>query len=295
MGAIEILLQILMNSIFMGGIYAMMGIGLTLIWGVMNFMNFSTGQMVMVAMYVALVAVTLLGIDPLIAVIISTIVLGGLGLLIYKVVIDRIVMEISPLYQVVVTLAIGLILQMTIHTIFGPTIQGIPQTAGSMKFLTKVFQIGVFRLTLVRIMPLPLALTLTIILHLFLTRTLQGLAIRGVSQDMSVGMIMGIDVRRTFFVSWGLGLSFIGLAGGTLMLFQPTHPTVGEPFGLLAMFLVTLGGSGNYIGTFIAAMIVSVVEALSGLYVSMAMKQVVYLILFILILVIRPKGLIPTK
>lgn len=293
--AADIVLQILINGIFLGGIYAMAGIGLTLIWGVMNFMNFATGQMVMTGMYVTLIAAVWFGLDPLLGIVFAVLVLGAMGLFIEKFIVERLINAPSVMYQIVVTLSIGLILENIFYTVFGVELVNIPNKLGSMNILTQTVQLSIFRLTPARMLSLPAAIALTILLHLFLTRTRVGLAVRAVSQNMSAGKLMGINVKRIFFLAWGLGVSFMGLAGGLLMLTQAAYPQVGAPFGLVAMFIVTLGGSGSYLGTFISAMLVASIESVGGYYLGTAIKQILYLVMFIAVLLFRPRGLIPTK
>ena len=290
----EIELQVLLNGIMMGGIYAMAAIGITLIWGVMNFINFASGQMVMIGMYVTLAMVFALNVDPLLGIVISIIVLFFFGLLVEKSVIEPIIA--SPrLYQIVVSIAIGLILENLAFTIWGAEIITMPKKIGSMNYLSQTFEIGFLRISPARMLSLPSAIILTVVLHYFLTRTRIGLGVRGVAQNPYAAMLLGIDVRRAYFLTWGLGSCFMGLAGGLLMLFQPAYIGVGWEFILISFIAVTLGGAGSYIGTFIGSMIMGVVEALSGFFWIPAIRQVVYLSLFIVILFVRPKGLFPTK
>jgi len=291
---VNIILQVIVNGLLMGGIYAMAAIGLTMIWGVMNFINFASGQMTMFGMYITLILSIGMNLDPLAAVMTTVIITFIMGLFIEKIVIEPIVL--SPrLYQVVVSIAMGLILEYLAFMIWGAEIKSMPKNLGSMKFLSKVMDFGLLRVSPARFIPLPAAIILTISLHYFLTRTRLGLGIRGVAQNTTAAYLMGIDVRRTYTLTWGLGVSFMGLSGGFLMLFQPAYPAVGLEFILISFIAVTLGGAGSYVGTFIGAVVMGVVEALSGFFLFPALRQVVYLSLFMIMLFIRPTGLFPTK
>jgi len=287
------LLQILLNGLLIGGIYAMASIGVTLIWGVMNFINFASGQTVMLGMYVTLVTTTALGIDPLIGVIASTILLFPLGLLIEKSIISPIIS--SPrLYQLVVSLALGLMIENVALMLWGGEIMLMPKV-GSMKLLSQVLVVGPLRMTPAKALPLPAAILLTIALHYFLTRTRTGLGIRAVAQNSYAANLMGIDINRAYFLTWGVGLSFMGLAGGLLMLFQPVYPAVGWEFILISFMAVTMGGAGSYLGSLVGSELIGVIESLSGFFLIPAIRQVIYLTIFILVLFVRPQGLFPTK
>lgn len=287
-------LQALVNGLLMGGVYAMAAIGLTMIWGVMNFINFASGQMTMFGMYICLVIATGILIDPLLAILLTMVFMFFVGLFVERVVISPII-EAPRLYQVVVSLAMGFVFEFLAFTIWGAEIKTMPKTLGSMKFLSKVIDLGWLRISPARLFSLPAAIILTLILHYFLTRTRVGLGIRAVAQNTDAANLMGINVKRAYFLTWGLGVSFMGLAGGCYMLFQPAYPAVGLEFILISFIAVTLGGAGSYVGTFIGAIIMGVVEGLAGFYLVPAFRQVVYLSLFILMLFVKPTGLFPTK
>lgn len=287
-------LQALVNGLLMGGVYAMAAIGLTMIWGVMNFINFASGQMTMFGMYICLVIATGMNVDPLLAIALTMIFMFGVGLFVEKAVISPII-DSPRLYQVVVSLAMGFVFEFLAFTIWGAEIKTMPRTLGSMKILTKVIDLGWLRLSPARVISLPAAIILTLVLHYFLTRTRVGLGIRAVAQNTDAANLMGINVRMAYFLTWGLGVSFMGLAGGFYMLFQPAYPAVGLEFILISFIAVTLGGAGSYVGTFIGAIIMGVVEGLAGFYLVPAFRQVVYLTLFILMLFVKPTGLFPTK
>ena len=291
---VSYLVQVLLNGIMMGGVYAMAAIGLTMIWGVMNFINFASGQMTMFGMYICLGLATAYHVDPLLAIMLTMVAMFGMGLFVEKVVIVPII-DSPRLYQVVVSLAMGFVFEFLAFTLWGAEIKMMPKTLGSMNFLSKVLDFGVVRFSPARFISLPAAIILTLVLHYFLTRTRVGLGIRAVAQNTDAANLMGINVKMAYFLTWGLGVSFMGLAGGFYMLFQPAYPAVGLEFILISFIAVTLGGAGSYLGTFIGAIIMGVVEGLAGFYLVPAFRQVVYLTLFILMLFIKPTGLFPTK
>ena len=289
----EIVLQVLVNGILMGGIYALTSIGLTLIWGVLDVINFAQGEMVMLGMYMSLLLVTQLGIDPLICILTSFVILLALGMLIGKVAIEPI-MDSPRLYQLVVTIALSLVLQNLAFTFFGPENRALPKI-GSLVYLRKIAQIGFVRISLAKMLPLPFSICLTLLLHYFLTRTKLGLAIRAVAQNRYSSWLVGIDVRRIYMITWALGISFAGMAGSLLILFHAVYPYVGTAFSLIAIISVCVGGMGSYTGAFAGAMIMGIVEALGGYIVAPAVRQVIYLSIFVIILIIRPKGIIVTR
>jgi len=291
---IEGLISSIASGIMMGGIYALASIGLTLIWGVMNFINFASGQLTMLGMYLCFAFTISLGLDPIASLIIATVTLFVIGLFLEKSVIRPIV-NASRFIQIVVTLAVGIAAENIIQTIFGAEIIAMPRGIGSMQILSQVLELGSVRVTVARLLPLPVATLLTILLHFFLTKTRVGLGIRAISQNPYAACIVGINVERAYFITWGIGCSFMGLAGALLMLFQPAYPTVGWEFILVSFMAVTLGGAGSYVGSYISSMIIGVIESLSSFIFVPALRQLIYLSLFIAILILFPKGLFPTR
>ena len=289
---ISIILQVLISGVVLGSIYALVSIGLTLIWGVMNFINFASGQLTMIGMYISFLVVAS-GLDPLLGLTISTLTLFALGLIIEKTIVVPI-LKAPRLFQIVITLALALALENSISVIFGNEILSIPKM-GSMQFLSNVVTIGPVRISIVKLLVIPVALTLTLSLHWFLTRTRVGTGIRAISQNPYGALLAGVNTSKTYFLTWGLGCAFMGMAGALLALFRPMYPTVGGEFVLVAFFAVTLGGAGSYVGSFISAIFIGVVEALAGFYFVPAIRSVIYICLFVAILIFRPRGLFPTR
>jgi branched-chain amino acid transport system permease protein len=276
-----------------GCIYALASIGLTLIWGVMNFINFASGQFMMLAMYMSVAVVFTLNVDPLIGLTVSVLALFVLGVSIEKTIIVRI-LNSPRLFQIVATIAIGLILENGVQCIFGTEILSMPQM-GSLQTLLRIMDIGPIRISVVKILIIPLSLTLTLILHWFLTRTRVGLGIRAIAQNKYGALLIGVDVNKAYTLTWGLGCAFMGLAGAFFVLFRPIYPTVGWEFILVSFFAVTLGGAGSYIGSFVSALLIGEIEALSGFLYIPAMRQLIYLSVLMFALIVAPRGLFPTR
>jgi len=284
----------IMSGIMMGGIYALASIGLTLIWGVMNFINFASGQLTMLGMYITLALALFLGVDPIIGIAVSAGVLFIMGMLIEKTVISPI-LGASRFMQILVTLALGIAFENTIQLLFGAEIVALPRNIGSMKLLSQVIQLDGVSMIIARLIPLPVATILTIILHLFLTRTRVGMGIRAISQDPYAAQIVGINIKKAYLITWGIGCSFMGLAGALLVLFQAAYPAIGWEFIIVSFIAVTMGGAGSYIGSYVSAMIIGVIESISSYIFLPAYRQISYLVLFVLVLIFLPRGLFPTR
>lgn len=274
------------NGVIMGGIYALMGTGLTLMWGVMDIINFAQGDIVMIGMYTSFFVATLLGIDPLIAMFASASVTFTLGVVVQKIVIDP-VLRSERVYQILVTLGLMLVLENMALVLWGPWSHTMPLKLGSMSWLSQTINFGLIRITISRLISLPLSFALTIMLHLFLTRTKAGLSIRAVADDTYLANLMGINIKKTYLLVTSLGFGLCGFAGGLLMLYYFVSPSVGITFTLITLLCVCMGGRNNYIRVFIASIIIGITESVSAFLLPIPIfKQIVYLSLFILVLIL---------
>src|SRR5581483_3101621 len=280
-----LLLQAIVGGLLLGAIYALFSSGLTLLWGMMNFINFAHGEFVMLGMYVALIVVVWLHGGPASFGVVAAFALFVLGVAVYASLI-RHVLRGPMLAQILSTFGLALLLRYTAFWIFSANFVSLPQTS-----LSGVVNLaGIF-------MPVPqlvagvVALLLTVGLHLLLTRTTMGSLLLAVAEDRQAAMLMGIRPDRMQALAWGIAGGSAGIAGALLATAYPWSPSVGETFGLLAFVVVTFGGFGSVPGALYAGLIIGLIQAVSAYWFGPIYKDIVVYALFVALLWIRPQGL----
>jgi branched-chain amino acid transport system permease protein len=281
-----LLLQVIVGGLLLGAIYALFSSGLTLIWGMMNFINFAHGEFVMLGMYAALLAVTWLGGGPAVFGLAAAIALFALGVLIYASLI-RYVIRGPMLAQILSTFGLALLLRYTAFWIFSANVVSLPETA-----LSGNLNIGGILVAVPQLVAGITAAVLTVAMHVVLTRTTVGSQLLAVAEDRNAAMLMGIRPDRMQALAWGLSAASAGIAGALMATSYPWSPSVGETFGLTAFVVVTLGGFGSVPGAMYAGLIVGLIQALSAYYLGPIYKDVVVYALFVALLWLRPQGLL---
>jgi branched-chain amino acid transport system permease protein len=269
----------------MGCVYALVAAGLSLIFGLMELVNFAHGEFLMLAMYVTFFAWALGGLDPVVALPLAAAALGALGWLTYHGLI-RWVLRAPMLAQIFATFGLGVFLRNGAQFAFGVdflTVQD-PWLAG------RVSLGGVF-LGLPQLGASVAALLAFLALHLFLRHSETGLALTATAQDRQAASLMGIDTQRMFGLGWVIGGGCVGVAGALLAMFFYIYPDVGGPFALLAYVAVALGGFGNVPATLVAGLAVGLVEALAGLLIAPAFKYSIVFLVYLAVVLWRPQGL----
>lgn len=280
----DIVLQALVSGLLMGFVYALIAAGLSLIFGLMEIVNFAHGEFLMLAMFVAFGAWALAGADPLVALPVAAILLFGLGVLVYHAVIRRI-LGAPMLVQIFATFGLAVFLRSGAQAAFSPDFQLVqdPWVAGRLSLF------GIFVGT-PQLVAAIAALVAFGLLHWFITRTDTGLALQATAQDHQAAALMGIDTGRMFALGWGLGSACVGVAGALLANFYYVFPDVGGLFALIAYVTVALGGFGNVPATLVAGLLVGLVEVAVGLWAP-AFKYVGVFGLYLAVVLWRPHGL----
>jgi branched-chain amino acid transport system permease protein len=281
-----ILAQLVLNGLLMGAVYALFSSGLTLIWGMMNVVNFAHGDFVMLAMYVAFFAFTLFGLGPVFFVPMAAILLFLLGVLVYFALV-RHVMRGPMLAQILGTFGLALVLRYGALWAFSANFVALPDT-----LLGEVQNFGGLRIEPGRVAGGLAALLMTLGLHLLLTRTALGSRLLAVAEDRTAAMLVGIRPDPMQALAWGIGALCTGVAGGLIALFFYIAPSVGESLALIAFVVVCLGGFGSVPGALIAGLAIGVIESVSAFYVGAAFKDVGVFALFLATLWFRPQGLL---
>ncbi|MDA8048683.1 MAG: branched-chain amino acid ABC transporter permease [Rhodospirillales bacterium] len=280
-----ILVQLVADGLLLGAVYALLSSGLTLIWGMMNVVNFAHGDFVMLAMYIAFVAVTFLHVGPAVFVPLAALMLFGLGVGVYFALI-RHVMRGPMLAQILSTFGLGILLRYMVFWVFSANFVSLPnRMAGG------VLAIAGLRLQDSRLLAGLMALLLTVGLHLMLTRTAFGSRLLAVAEDRTAAMLVGIRPDAMQALAWGIGAACAGVAGALIALFFYISPLVGDSLVLIAFVTVCLGGFGSIPGALVAGLAIGVIESLSAWFIGAAWQDVVVFALFLLALWLRPQGL----
>ena len=278
-------LQSLLDGLLIGGVYSLVAIGLTLIFGVMRIVNFAHGALMMLGMYSTYWCFSLLHIDPYLSIIITIPVLFIIGIAFQKFLITPII-DAPEHNQLLLTLGVSLFLENLAVFLWSPDYR---VTRTSYEFV--YFYLGDISISLLRLLAFLISMIVATIIYLMLTRTDLGKAIRAASEEPRGALLMGINVRRIYWITFGIGAACAGVAGSATAPFFPVYPTVGGIFVITAFMVVVLGGMGSILGAFVGGLIIGVADSIGGMLFPGAMKYIISFILFILILLFKPTGL----
>ena len=262
----DIFFQVLVNGLMLGGLFAIIGIGLTLIFGIVKVINFAHGEFLMVGMYAVFLITTALGVHPYMTAIAVIPLLFVLGMLTQHFLIRPLMKARDEHIQIFVTV-------------------------GLSSGLRTPLEIGPIRVLVGQLVVFAAAAVLVVGLTLYLNNTQFGRAIRAVAQNRTAAQLMGINVNRVYVVTFGLGAACVGLAASLIAPLYPTSQTVGTYFVLIAFVVVVLGGMGSITGAFLGAMVIGLIDSFSAYYIGSDLREVAVFTLFLLILILRPQGL----
>ncbi len=279
------LLQVIVSGLLLGAVYALFASGLTLIWGMMNVVNFAHGDFVMLAMYAAFVVWTAFGGGPAASVPIAAMLLATVGVLSYFLLV-RHIMRGPMLAQILGTFGLALFLRYSAFWLFGSDFRTLPDT-----ILGAPFEFWGLRVDAPRLLAGAIGLLVILGLHLILTRTSLGSKMLAVSEDAVAAQIVGIRPEYMQAAAWALAAGATGIAGALIATFFYTSPTVGETLAIIAFVTVSLGGFGSVPGALVAGLLIGVVESVSAYVIGPVYKDVIVYILFVLVLWFRPQGL----
>ena len=279
------LVQILISGLLLGVVYALFSSGLTLIWGMMNVVNFAHGDFVMIAMYTAFMVWKVLGGGPLLAMPLAAMLLATIGIIAYLGLV-RHIMRGPMLAQILGTFGLALLLRYGMFWGFGANFLSLPED-----LVGGTFEWQGLRLQASRLVGGGVAVCLTLGLHFLLTRTSLGSRMLAVSEDAMAAQLMGIRPDHMQAVAWGLAAGMTGIAGALIATFFYISPTVGENLAIVAFVTVSLGGFGSVPGALVAGLLIGVIESFSGYLIGAVYKDIVVYVLFIAVLWLRPQGL----
>jgi branched-chain amino acid transport system permease protein len=281
-----LLLQILTNGILLGGLYALMALGLALVWGVLNIVNLAHGAFIMLGAYVAYYLFAQMHVDPFAALPMAMLVLFGLGYFLQRFVLNLIVR--APMFNtLLITFGFEVVITYLAQIFFSADYRTInPDYAGANFTLLGV------TVPLVRILAFSIALALTLALSLFLARTGVGRAIRACAQDLVAARLYGVDPRHIYALTFGLGAALAGAAGSLYGVVSQINPYIGGALTAKSFAICIIGGLENPFGVVVGGLFLGIVESLTSAYVGATYADVASFGILVLVLVARPSGLL---
>jgi len=278
--------QILVNGLMTGFVYALVAVGLTLTWGVMDVINFSHGEFLLWGMYAAFGLWSVFTIDPLFALPICAVLIFILGGLTYFGIIKR-VLNAPGLTALLATFGLSMILKNLAQFFFTANYRNVTNTI----FGNDTFRVLGLHIRQDYLVAAAGSLLLTILVMLFINKTKTGVAIKATSINRQTAQLMGINTDKIFAITFGLSGACVGAAAALMVSFTPITPNSCTLYSILAFVIVALGGFGNIKGALLAALIVGVVEALGGFWLDTTFKYAIVFAVYLIVMQIRPKGL----
>ena len=282
---IEIIIQAIVSGLLMGFIYALIAAGLSLIFGLMEIVNFAHGEHLMLSMFSSFWLWTLLGLDPIISIPITMLILAISGILTHYLLI-RYILKAKMLVQICATFGLSIFLRSLAQFLWTPDFRNIanPLLEGRLEIAGIFIGQPQFYASLVCLLSF-------LLLYLFVNKSETGLALQATAQDRKAAETLGINSNKMFAIGWALGLSCVSIAGAMMSNFFFIFPDVGVLFALFAFVAVALGGFGSIIGCLVAGIIIGLVESLGGLLIDPSYKLLYVFFIYLIIVIYRPQGL----
>jgi len=281
-------LDVTIAGLMMGGLYALIALGLSLQWGVTRVLNIAHGEFLMLGAFSAYFLYSLFGISPLLSLVICAPIFLWIGFLLHRTLFRRLLRTTGsmPAYEVASVLAaygLMFVLSSAASLGFGPRVRAYSYLAQAVPFFGTTFAAN-------RLIALGFSVGICIIVYLFLARTRLGKAIRAAAEDMNTAQLMGINIYWVLGISFGLGTMLAAMGGSLISMMYPVAPFIGLPYLIIAFIVVVLGGMGNILGSLIGGIILGLVGSImSSFYPGLGM--VAFYLIFIIVLLVRPAGI----
>ncbi len=284
-----LVLQLALQGFLMGGVYGLIALGLSLIFGVMKVINFAHGEMMVFAMFLSITLLLWGGLDPYLSLVIVAAVMFGVGYAVQRVFVNRI-LDLPEAMQVLVLVGLGIIFENGTLMVWGGSDLS-PKTSLALSS----FRWGPVTVDVPRLIAFILAIVITLLVLLFLKKTNIGKSIRAAADNRYGALIIGAHINRLYGICFGIGAACVGAAGALLVPLMPAKATMGAPYTMISFVIVILGGMGSLIGALIGGLIIGVAESLGTVFLPSSMKQVVSFTIMIVILLFKPQGLFGGK
>jgi branched-chain amino acid transport system permease protein len=283
---LDLLLQVLVNGILQGGLYAIVALGLALVWGVLNIVNLAHGAFIMLGAYISWYTFHWWGLDPFLGLPITAVVMFGVGYAVQRGILNLIVR--APMFNtLLITFGLEVVLTYLAQLVFSADFRTInPGYAGR-----NVTLLGI-TIPLVRLAACAFAILLTLVMWYFLLRTRLGRAIRATAQNLSAARLYGVEPRHLYAVTFGLGLALAGAAGGLYGTVSQINPYIGATLTAKSFAIAIIGGLDTPLGVIVGGLILGLIESLTTLYIGPTYADVASFGVLILVLIVRPTGLL---
>ena len=283
------IIQQLVNGLIIGATYGLMAVGLTMIFGMMDVINFAHGELYMLGGVFAYYLASLLGINFFGSIALAVVLVMVVGLIFDQLVLRKLRNE-PTLITILVTIGLSIFLQSTVMLFWGPSPQSIPSP-----FSSKAIQIGFIFLTPFKIFMAVITVAVIFGLHLLIQKTTLGKSMRAVFQEKESAAIVGIDINRVYAINFALGSGLAALAGALLGTLFVVYPNMGLIAVVKAFLIVIMGGMGNFLGAIFGGLLLGVVESMAAGFISSSYKDLFGLLIVMILLVVRPYGLFGRK
>ena len=270
MNRFVMLLQALTDGLLIGGVYAVVAIGLSLAFGVMRIVNWAHGELLMLSIYVSYFIFTWLGMDPYLIMFITAAVMAVFGYILQRFVISNILAREKEVFK------------------------GNPRTATTV-YTGKSMHIADLYVSVPKTISFIIAMACTLLLYFFLQKAETGRAIRAASQDRNVVTLMGVNIKKLYNIAFAISVGLVGLSGALLLPYSSVQPTSGATYSFKSFVIIVLGGQGSVMGALISGLLVGVIEKVGTLYFSDTAAQTAVFIVFVIVLLFRPNGLLGKK
>jgi branched-chain amino acid transport system permease protein len=272
-------------GILLGGLYAVIALGLSLVFGVVKEINIAHGDLVILGSYFGYVALTVFGIDPILSLIVGMPILFGIGFVIQKFLFNR-AFKISMDATLIIAFGLSLILQNTYQLIWTPMARGL-----TTSYALESFSAGPVHVPLIYLLDFLAAIMVMVFLHLFLKKTYLGRAIRAAAQDRKTAHLMGINTDRVYAYTFAISMALAAVAGVFLGLTFSFTPISGMSFLIIALGVVVLGGLGSIVGTFVGGIAFGLAQTLGGYFFGVAAQMLVAYVMVLVVLALIPRGI----
>ena len=284
-----LIIELVVNGVLLGALYACVGMSFSLIWGVMNIVNLAHGSMIMLGAYVGFLLFSTLGLDPFLAIPISGGALFVVGYALQRYVIN-LVMKGSIFLTLILSFGFDMLLINVLLAVFTADTRSITPS-----YASRIVAYGHLRISYVRLGVLMIALLLTALLWLFLNRTRVGNAIRATSFDQEAAQLVGVEIKDIFPVTFGIGAAIAGAVGPLLAMTTSFSPVLGDTLTMKAFVVVVLGGLGSVPGAVVGGIALGIAEHLSTLVFGSGYQEALGFVLLVVVLVLRPSGFLGKK
>ncbi|HUI86776.1 MAG TPA: branched-chain amino acid ABC transporter permease [Nitrososphaerales archaeon] len=282
-------LQAILVGVMLGGLYAVVGLGMSLVFGVMNVINLAHGDLVVLSSYAGYVFLTYLNVDPILGLVVIVPLMFALGFVIQNFALNRVLTTgVEP--PLMITFGVSMVLENIYLIAFSPLSRGITTT-----YVTKTFPVGPAYIPLVYFLDIVVAIMVMFFLRTFLSRTYLGMAIRAASQVTRSAKLMGINTNRVYSLTFGIAIAMAGVAGVFLGLTIPFTPQTGGTYLIIAFGTIIIGGLGSMLGTLLGGVVLGLTQTLAGTYLGTTWETFVGFLLILVVLTIRPQGLFGRK